>query len=149
MSDIMENIDIDLSSVSLSRPLLDNQVKQVRIGDAKVEKNDAGLRKLVLPLTLEEPATAEDGREVQPGFQITHSFLIDPTGGLTETRIAEELKHWKAAALATRDPKVMDGPFGSPQQLVNKVVTVKFGIRIDRKDSTKRYQDVKVLLPKG
>lgn len=135
----LENIDLDLSSVQLTRPLIDNQVVLVRTGEVKIEENEQKQKRLVIPLTLEEPAKATDGRDINPGYVVTHSILITPTGGLTQERINEELAKFQVAVLKLEKP----GTFGALSQYRNQLVKVKFTTRADRNDSTKLYQDAK------
>lgn len=142
MTDSIDNIDIDLSSVDLTRPLIDNQIVLCRTGEVKIEVNDNGQKRLVIPLTLEEPATSTTGRPVYVGFQVTHSMLITPTGKLTQERINEELAKFQVAVLKLEKPQA----FGSLAQYRNQLVKVKFTTRPDRDDPNKLYQDVKAWL---
>jgi hypothetical protein len=139
MSELIDNIDIDLSAVDLTRPLLDNQVLLVRTGEVKVEKNDNNQKRLIIPLTLEEPGTSTTGRPVNVGFQMTHSILITPTGKLTQDRINEELAKFQVAVLKLDKPQA----FGALSQYQGQTVRVKFSVRPDRDDPNKQYQDVK------
>lgn len=142
MSELLDNLDIDLSAVDLTRPLIDNQVVLVRTGEVKIETNDNGQKRLVVPLTLEEPATATNGRPVNVGFQVTHSFLITPTGKLTQERINEELAKFQVAVLKLDRPQ----PFGALSQYRNQLVKVKFSTRADRDDASRVFQDVKAFI---
>ena len=136
---VLDNLDVDLSNVDLSRPLIDNQVVLCRTGEVRVEVNEQKQKRLVIPLTLEEPATSTNGRELSPGFQVTHSILATPTGKLTQERINEELAKFQMAVL-----KLDKGePFGSVERYRNQLVKVKFATRPDREDSTKLYQDAR------
>lgn len=145
MSDSIEtldNLDIDLSAVDLTRPIIDNQVVLCRTGDVKVEVNDRGQKRLVIPLMLEEPSVAVNGKPVNVGFQVTHSILVTPTGKLTQERINEELAKFQMAVLKLDKPT----SFGQTGQYSNQLVKAKFASRADRDDKTKLYQDVKAFL---
>lgn len=144
MSDeVLSNIDIDLSGVNIGQPVIDNQTPLCRTGEVKVVATNSGLKRLVIPLVLEEPVTATSGRELQPGFQTTVGFLIEPTGGLTKERIAEELKKFKAAVLklSPTDP-ALNGPFGDVAQFRGQLVRPK--LVAQRNDPSK--QDCKAWL---
>ncbi len=140
--EVLDNLDIDLSAVDLSRPLIDNQVVLCRTGEVKIEVNDSKQRRLVIPLTLEEPTTSTSGKPVNVGFQVTHSILITPTGGLTQERINEELAKFQMAVLKLEKPT----QFGALEQYRNQLVRVKFATRPDRHDPTKLYQDAKAFI---
>lgn len=137
--EVLDNLDLDLSSVDLTRPIIDNQVLLVKTGEVKVEVNDQKQRRLVIPLTLEEPGTSVTGRPVNVGFQVTHSILITPTGKLTQERINEELAKFQVAVLKLDKP----GPFGAVSQYRGQLVRAKFASRPDRDDPNKMYQDIK------
>jgi hypothetical protein len=141
MSDVtvLDNLDLDLSSVDLTRPLIDNQVVLARTGEVRIEMNEQKQKRLVIPLTLEEPATSTSGKPVNVGFQITHSILATPTGKLTQERINEELAKFQMAVLKLEKPTV----FGPMEQYRNQLVRVKFSTRADKDDPNKLYQDAK------
>lgn len=133
---MLDNIDLDLSNVDLSRPLIDNQVKRCVTGNVTIEEKD-GKRNLVIPLTLEEPATGTGGREIQVGFVHTDRILLTPTGGLTEQMIKEKVARFQVAALGLKEPK----PFNAAE-CSGKTVLVTFKTRPDKQDTEKLYQDV-------
>ncbi len=135
----MDNIDIDLSTVDLTRPIIDNQVLLVKTGEVKIEVNEQKQRRLVIPLTLEEPGTSVAGKPVNVGFNVTHSMLITPTGGLTQERINEELAKFQVAVLKLEKPT----QFGALSQYRNQLVRAKFASRQDKNDPNKQFQDVK------
>lgn len=139
MSEMIDNLDIDLSAVDLTRPIIDNQVVLCRTGEVKIETNGSGQRRFVVPLTLEEPSTSTSGKPVNVGFVVTHSFLITPTGKLTQERINEELAKFQVAVLKLERPQ----PFGALSQYRNQLVKVKFASRADRDDASRIFQDVK------
>jgi hypothetical protein len=140
MSETVElsNLDIDLTGVDLSRPLLPRQTLRARIGEVKLEKQENRGRNLIIPLTLEEPGQDTAGRTVNPGFVVTDRILVDPTGGLTQEMINERLARLQVAALKLDRP----GRFNAAD-LVGKEVLVTFDVRADKTDASKSYQDVK------
>lgn len=96
---LIKNVDLDLSDVSAAPPLIDKQTRRVKVGEAGMTKTDKGLRRVVVPLILEEPATDTTGKPVQVGFRVTHSFLLDESGGWTKERAAQELLRTKMAIM--------------------------------------------------
>jgi hypothetical protein len=139
MSEVIDNIDIDLSNVDLSRPVIADQIVLARTGEVKVEKTEKGARRLVIPLTLEEPAKSTTGKDIAPGFQTTVGFLIDASGGWTQERANESLAKFKAAVLKLEK---VEGAFGGLEPLRGQLVRVHFVPQ--RKDETR--QDVKAWL---
>lgn len=134
----LSNLDIDLSGVDLSRPLLPRQTLRCRIGEVKLEKQENRGRNLVVPLTLEENGTDTNGRTVNVGFVVIDRILVDPTGGLTQEMINERLARLQVAALKLDKP----GRFVAGD-LTGRDVMVTFDVRADKQDSNKQYQDVK------
>ena len=135
----LDSIDIDLTGVNIERPLLGKQTKLCVIGEVKLEKPEGRGRSLVIPLTLEEPATSTTGATINPGFVVIDRILIDPTGGLTSAMIAERLARLQCAAQGTKTPV---GKFDAAA-LPGKRVLVTFDVRPDKNDPEALYQDVK------
>jgi hypothetical protein len=134
----LSNLDLDLSSVDLSRPLIGGkQTKRCRIGNVTLEQQQGRGRNLVVPLTLEEPATDTNGKTVNPGFVVTDRILVDPTGGLTQEMINEKLARLQVAALKLDRPQKF-----APADLIGREVLVTFNTRADKLDPSKLYQDV-------
>lgn len=94
---LITNIDLDLSGVSARPPLLPKQTRKCRVGDAGAAKTQKGQNRMVIPLILEEPANDQQGNPVAVGFRVTHSFLLEESGGWTKQRAAEELLRCKMA----------------------------------------------------
>lgn len=136
--EVLDHLDIDLTGVELTRPQIDNQVTEVTIAEAKAYPagGDRG-RHLDLDLVLEEPATSTLNNPLPVGKKMQISLLLDPTGGMDQKRINEELGAWKAAALGERR---VEGPFGAVSQLVGKRVKVKWTV------SKTGYQNAKPLV---
>src|SRR5262245_47587173 len=120
----IDNIDIDLTGVQLVPPILaDGTIKQCMTGQVYVKPTTKGPRRINIPLTLEEPAFDQNGKEVQIGSKFTAGFLIDPSGGWDQKRANEELGRFKGAVLNTDN---VDGPFGPLEAVSGKPVLVKF-----------------------
>lgn len=139
MSDEVTNADLDLSDVSLERPLIDNQTVLCTTGNVKIEKSDDGQsQRVVIPLTLEAPVSCTKGNTLHVGFQVTDSILITPTGGLTMEIIKEKLARFQVAVLGLDRPK----PFNAAE-CSGKRVLVAFAAEADKKDSSIIRQRVK------
>lgn len=138
MSDI-DNADLDLSGVSLSRPLIDKQTLLCRTGEVKWETSEDGrFKNLVVPLTLEESAKSTKDEDIHIGFQHTDRILATPTGGLTLDMIKEKLARFQVAVLKLDKPEA----FGDVSRYSGQLVKVAFKIRQDKNDPEKQYQDV-------
>lgn len=138
----LNNIDIDLTGVEISRPLLPRQTLKVRTGDVRVERRDGtGPKRLVIPLILEQPGTDSKGEEVGPGFTIIDSMLLEPTGKLTLEDIKRMLGQFQAAVKKLDKPD--PGAFGNAADYSGREVMATFDIRTDSKDASKQYQSVK------
>jgi hypothetical protein len=129
----IENDDLDLSQVDLSRPLIDQQTVRCRVADVKIEEKD-GKKNFNVVVTTEGAATSKDGKTLQPGFKHNESILMTPTGGLTQEMINEKLARFQKATLGTQ------GRLLPLDQYVGKEVDVTFGVR-DGKDG--QFQTVK------
>ncbi len=133
----IDNLDLDLTGVELTQPIIDsNGFVLCRTGEVSVELTGSKLRRLVVPLTLEEPAKSTSGRELTPGFRTTVGFLLDESGGWTKARAAEAAGKFKAAVLKLTE---VSGAFGALEPLRNQLVKVHFVPQ--RNDPTR--QDVK------
>jgi hypothetical protein len=140
MIEELSNLDIDLTGVDISRPLLPRQNIRCLIGDLRIERSEPSKpRSLIIPLTLDEPAKDTKGDTVNPGFVVTDRILIDPTGGLTQVMINERLARFQVAALGLDKP----GPFGDLSQYAGRKVTVTFDVRPDKQNPEMLYQDCK------
>jgi len=140
----------DLSNADIVRPQFDNVRARCIIGDLKVEvrtSNDGKkIRELLIPLTLDEVTKSTDGKEVQPGFEImggkkpAATILLTPVGGLTQEMINEKLAKFQVAALKLTK---QEATLGDLSRYSGKPVVAVFGLRQDKKDASKTYQDVK------
>lgn len=139
MSDVLDNIDLDLTGVELTPPVIDNQVVLCTTGEVRVEKTGTDKRRLVIPLTIEEAVKSTSGKDLQPGYQTTVGFLIDESGGWTKERAKEALGKFKAAVLKLSS---VEGAFGVLEPLRGQKVKVHF--MAQRNDPTR--QDVKAWL---
>jgi hypothetical protein len=130
MSDevLVKNIDMDLSDVSAAPPLLDKQTLRVKVGEAGVKVTDKGLKRMVIPLILEEPGRDTKGEPVQVGFRVTHSFLLDESGGWTKKRAAEELLRSKMAILRIDESTAKSTPHNF-EEWVGKEVLATFSVK--------------------
>lgn len=133
---MIDNVDLDLSGVDLSRPLLDNQTILCRTGEVRFEtENDK--TNLLVPLTLEGPGKSTTNKEVLPGFVHTDRILSTPVGKLTKEMIREKLARFQVATLKLKSPKLF-----TPEECSGQLVLVTFGTRPDRQDPSRLYQDV-------
>jgi len=96
---LLDASDIDLSATIVGMPVIDQQSPLCRTGEVTIEPLEGELRangqpkrRMVIPLLLEEPATATSGQQLQPGFKTTVSFLMDQHKGWTQERANESLK---------------------------------------------------------
>jgi len=144
MSDAISNVDLDLTGISVSRPLFDGVVVRCRIGEARIESEE-GRSNLVIPLQFEAAATSTDGREVTPGFQHTDRINLVVSGNRTPQMVKETIARFQCAALGLKEPK--PGRFEA-SDVVGKLVDVRFSTRADRSDSSKFYQDCKYIAAK-
>lgn len=142
---MIDNIDIDLSNVQLGMPVLDGVVL-CRTGTLTVKKTQSGLARLVIPLVIEEPCKDVTGKEIHPGFVTPVGFLLQPTGGLTPERVAEECGKFQVAALKLEK---QEGSFKVSDVLAGRYnglpIKVKF---VPQKDDPTR-QDVKAWIKAG
>lgn len=128
--ELLSNIDIDLGDVSVTRPLLDKVTGRCRCGTPKVERTDKGLRRFTMPLILEEPLKDTTGKDVNVGFQVTHSFLLDESGGWTKQRAAEEFLRTKMACLGVDEATAKALP-NDATQFEGKFVLATFKVAKD------------------
>jgi len=98
----------DLSLVATGHPVIDNQAPLCTTGQVELKATANGARRLVIPLTLEEPAKSTDGRELTPGFHTTVGFLVDPSGGWTMERANESLAKFQVAVLGLSKPTAIN-----------------------------------------
>lgn len=132
---VIDNSDIDLSDAELSRPLLDKLVL-CRVAECQTVKINGRKQKKILLVT-EEPTTATNGRDISPGFKVTHRINLDIEGKRTQSMINEQLARFQVAALKLDKPE----RWGEDSRYVGGLVKVKFKTRADRDDSEKVYQD--------
>lgn len=141
--DLISNIDLDLSEASSTRPLLDNVTVKCRVGDSSISRTQTGLRRLVIPLITEEPSKDTSGKDVFPGFAVTHSFLLDEQGGWTKARAANELLVTKMAILNINEATAKATPTDATQW-TGKFVLVTFVVGKDgTSQNVKRLSAVK------
>lgn len=140
----IDNTDIDLSGVSIARPLLPKQTLKCRTGEVKLEHHDKMGRQVIVPLTLEEPGKDTNGNTVNIGFVVIDRIGIDAKGNRTQQMIGEQLGRFSAAALNLHETTNLP-PFKLSDLSVygNKLVLVTFDTRADKQDASKLYQDVK------
>lgn len=107
---MLTSLDLDLSNTSAEPPVLPQQTRRCRVGDAGVKKTEKGARRCVIPLILEEPAVDKQGNSVAVGFRTTKSFLIDESGGWTKERGAEEFLRAKMAIMGVDEATAKTTP---------------------------------------
>lgn len=135
---LLDNIDIPMDGIELGRPQIDNQITDISVIDAKAYATTSERpAHLDIDVMLESPATSTSGNELPVGKKMQVSLLLEPTGGMTKERIAEELARWKAAASGVRKA---EGTFGSPSFLVGKRFKLKWTV------SKKGFQNATPLL---
>lgn len=140
MSDEIDNTDLDLTGVQLTRPVIDNQTKRCITGQVQRIKREDKKQELVIPLQLDEPATSTDGKELQVGHKLAEQrILMTATGGLTDEMIREKVARFQIAVLDITEPR----KWGDDTDYQGKPVYCKLAARADRDDPTKVYQDVK------
>ena len=157
MTTPISNIDIDMSQVNLARPLIDNQIKLCKTGNVVVEAaTDKRGAELVIPLTLEEPATDTNGATVQVGFTHAHRIGLDPKGNRTLEMIQRQLGTFMVAALDLKDANGKALTKGLPNFRADDLspycgrdVRVLFATRPDKNDPNRLFQDVKGFYQKG
>lgn len=132
--DIISNTDLDLSSVEIGQPIIDNQLVLCRTGEVKW---DTEKDRLVIPLVLEEPATSTTGRELTIGFKTTLGINCKTSEKFPKERVLEELAKFQVAVLKLERPE----KFGDPGRYSGQLVKVRFSKRDDKKDPTKVFQD--------
>lgn len=140
----------DLSNADIVRPQFDNVRARCIIGDLKVEVKTSAdgskIRELLIPLTLDEPTKSTDERIVQPGFVIqggkkpAATILLTPVGGLTQEMINEKLAKFQVAALKLTK---QEANLGDLSRYAGLPIVAVFGLRRDKNDASKTYQDVK------
>lgn len=128
---MIDHNDIDLSSVDLSRPVIDKQTIRCTVSDVKIEEKE-GRKNFNIVLNTEAPATSRDGKTLQPGFKHTESILMTPTGGLTQEMINEKLARFQKGVIGAQ------GRLMPLDQYIGKQVDVTF--EADRKNP--EYQRV-------
>lgn len=139
---IIDNIDLDLSTVDLSYPLLPKQTLRCLTGEVtcvEVQNGDQKVRKLRIPLTLEEPGRDTKGNVVDVGFRVRVELLMTPVGKMTQ----EQCNRGVAEFIAAMDRTKRAGNLGQPSRFSGKPVLVTFDTRNDKKDLNVQYQDVK------
>jgi hypothetical protein len=122
----------DLTGVEVGPPMLGDCLVHCTTGDVRIVAN-GDKRRLVIPLTLEEPAVDVDNKPVNPGVRLTDSIQLTPSGGLTQEIINEKLARFQVAVKREKRP----GPFGPIDQYQGKTVLVKFGKRDDKREDHK------------
>ena len=90
----------DVTEADVARPLLKTATLDAEIAFVRqVETQEKKLKQILVGYRLKEPATAIDGKLINPGFIITQRILNEPTGGYTEEMRQDNLKrvHFAAA----------------------------------------------------
>ena len=97
------------------------------IAEAKKRTNDTGTEMVAITLKTTQDAQSTDGDVINPGFPVFHNFVCSPTGKLTVDMIK------KAGASILQAANMKDTTIrqliDDPSILVDKIVTVKTGIR--------------------
>ena len=133
---LIKNIDLDLSDVTAAPPLLPRQTRRCKVGECGVKKTDKGLRRCIIPLILEEPGQDTKGEVVQVGFRVTHSFLLDESGGWTKQRAAQELLRTKMAILNIDEATAKSTPHDF-ELWTGKEVEATFDVKGDNQNVTR------------
>lgn len=133
---LIKNIDLDLSDVTAAPPLLVRQTLRCKVGECGVKKTDKGLRRCIIPLILEEPGKDTKGQPVQVGFRVTHSFLLDESGGWTRERAAQELLRTKMAILAVDEQTAKTTPHDF-DAWTNREVLATFDVKGENQNVTR------------
>lgn len=134
---VIPNDDLDLSGAELSRPLLDKLVL-CRVFECQTVSVEGGRKQKRIQLVTEEQTTATNGREINPGFKVTHRINLDVEGKRTQQMINEQLARFQVAALKLDKPE----RWGEDARYVGAQVKVKFKTRPDRQDGSILYQDL-------
>lgn len=141
---LIKNVDLDLEGVSAAPPLLDKQTLRCKVGECGVKKTDKGKRRMVIPLILEEPGKSTLGQDVQVGFRVTHSFLLDESGGWTEARAKQEFLRTKMAVLGVDEATAKSLP-NDVESWTGKEVYAPFAVK--RGNDGEENQNVGTLKP--
>lgn len=140
MSEVVSNVDLDLTGQSPSMPQFKDIVVQCTTGEVRIEEEE-GKRTLKVPLVFEEAATAVDGRVVQPGFNgCTVSIGLFTVGKRDKEMIQRDVLRFQCAALRIKQGKPFDAA-----ECSGKRIGVAFSLRADRTDPSKQYQDYRFM----
>lgn len=129
---ILDASDISLQGVELY-PVLDNVSPLCRTGNVTVKRTKGGQRRLVIPLILEEPSKSAAGADLEVGRSITVGIMMEPSGGMTAERCAEELAKFQVAVLKLDRPAAN---FGNIEQYRNQLVRPTF--KAQKNDPTRQ-----------
>lgn len=141
---VVDNSDLDLTGVPLTKPIIDKQWVKVRITNLywqeleSTKTVDKKAKQLVIQGVTEEAATSTDGRVVNPGEAFEVTIYATPVGGLTQLMINQKLGRFQVAALGLTEPT----KFGPPDQYVGKVLKGYFEAEAGRQDSSILYQRI-------
>jgi len=104
--DILDVLNTDLDSVSLSKPVLPAGTYVVKCQDMKIEPSKNGNSLLRITLALAELAYDVNGNAVRAGFPIYDIVSLTPTENYTDADIKRRLKSIRLAFTGK-----YDGPF--------------------------------------
>lgn len=122
--EVLDNSDMDLTGVPLKDPIINGRFVLSHITNLywealKSDKTpDGKAKQLVIELATDEPAVAEDGREVPIGQPTKVNIYATPVGGLTQDMVNKKLGRFQVAALGLSEPT----RFGPPDQYIGKQV---------------------------
>lgn len=141
---IKETVDTDdISNAEITEPRFDKIRILCIIGEVVKETREYQGQKfanLIVPLTTEEPATATDGRTVQPGYKIRGAIPLTATDKLTQEFINEMKAKFQVAALGLTK---QEANLGDLSRYAGRKVVAYCVVRPDKNDPTKTYQDVR------
>jgi hypothetical protein len=144
--EVVDNSDLDLTSVSLWDPVVDKQWGLSRVTNVYWEavKNGKGpnggdAKQLVIELLNEEPLTATDGKALAPGQHKSKvNIYATPSGGLTQDMINKKVARFQTAALAIDTPT----KWGSNDQYVGKLVKAYYEAEAGKQNDGMLFQRV-------
>lgn len=138
MNNDLDNTDIDLSSVNLSRPLLDSQQRKCITGDVKVINDERWGRRLSIPLVLDEEAVDTNNNPVYPGFVVFTEIGLTPKGAYTQDFINNQLARFYCAV--TGEDKAGIFKMSDLGWASDKTLLATFGVQLSGNGKT--YQRV-------
>lgn len=146
MTDPLNILNEDLTTVDTSRPLLAKASIDLQVASLKLEPNKAGTgQNINIMFKTVNPERSTSQETINPGFPVFHTMSVTPTEKFTPDMIKKNLRLFQVAC----DGESAAGKFGDGQQYVGKTLTAIVGIREDASGSYPPSNTISRFVTKG